>query len=272
MLGGEISVTSEINRGSKFSVVLPTTTPTSRDTVDLTTRREVARPPVLLLSANANLVAGVSHILATLSTPTLTTRYAQDALRLLTSITPACIILDDQLPRPELLAALMALEEDHQKAVIPRFIVGVPPTTNHPIVTLPRPLRRATILAHLGPLLPQPPPLGELLLVVSDALRTQLQPLQLVARGWRVHIPGDPETAARMLHNQPMTAVILELEATAPALVDLLRRPNPTRVVLGLGAANHAAAQVCTSLVPVRGLTPTLVHELLALECANTLS
>jgi signal transduction histidine kinase/DNA-binding response OmpR family regulator len=252
MMGGEITVASELGSGSVFTLSLPDEVANVSGVYRRTgePRRATARDVVLVVSDDPRLVEALNQIVGVSGAPVVPVATSHDVARLAMHLRPSVIVLDDRIP--ELGTVLLQLGADLELAVLPRFIVGElrDAGSDYPgSEALARPLRHDEVLAALRPHLRPPPRLGRLLIVGADerGLRATL-----MRRGWRVYEAASVEAIRQHITTgRPVDLVVLDLALPwAPEAADLLRRHQDghPRAVIGVG--DGAAAAACTAVVP----------------------
>jgi signal transduction histidine kinase/CheY-like chemotaxis protein len=251
MMGGEITVASEVGSGSVFTLSLPVELGGSSGVYRRTgeQRRPTARDVVLVVSDDPRLVEALGLILGVCGASVVPIGTSHDIGRLAAHLRPAVIVLDDRVA--DLGTVLLALGADLELAAVPRFIVGgLRDTTPHPgSEVLTRPLRRDEVLAAVRPHLRPPPRLGRLLIVGAEDLGLRAT---LTRRGWRVYLAATVQAIGQLVTKGPhIDMVVLDLALPwAPEAADLLRRHQggQPRAVIGVG--DGAAAAICTAVVP----------------------
>jgi signal transduction histidine kinase/DNA-binding response OmpR family regulator len=277
MMGGEISVTSEVGAGSTFTLTLPAElSNASGARRPGEARRSGPRDLVLLVSDDPRLAEALHHVLVPVGVPVIPVAAGPDAPRLVGQLRPAAVVLDGHAA--DLGSLLLALGADPDLAVIPRFVIG--DLTGQELAarggagSLARPLRPEEVHAALAPRLRAPPRLGTVLLVADDDLRTQAGPA-LTRRGWRVHEAGDVDAVReRFARGRVIDAVVLDLGLACAAEVAELLRRSPSgrrRAVVGVGVGAPGVVGACTAVVgpPGGDLGPLLAALALDVHAAG---
>ena len=267
MMGGDISVTSEIGSGSTFTLRLPArhefAPELSSTALD---PRPAPRAAALVISEDPALVEVILQLTAGFGAPALHFTSGAAALQVAAALSLALIIIDDRIREYELLPTLVALRDDPELSRIPRVVLGEVPSQARGEVSLPRPLRRELLLAALGQHL-RVPPLGDLLVVLGRSARREILDRALAGRRWRVHDAPDPSAVSEALQ-RGVDAVLLELALPQAAeIAASVRSRVPAPPLIGLGERRDAGAEVCTAVLPPHGLGAlTLLLETLAFE------
>ena len=266
MMGGEISVASQVGSGSVFTLMLPVEVAATSGLYRRPSepRRTAARDLALIVSDDPRLVEALTQILAVTGAPVVPAATSHDVPRLAAHLRPAVIVLDNNIA--DLGTVLLAIGADLELAAVPRFIVGElrDAGAGYPgCEALARPLRHDEVLAALRPHLRAPPRLGRLLLVGAE---DRALAATLTRRGWRVHEAATARACQQRVTGGPaIDVVVLDLALPwAPEVAELLRRhpSGQPRAVIGIGDGPAAAA--CTTLVP-RAADPDWLLTTLAL-------
>ena len=286
LMGGDISVSSELGFGSTFTLQLPATVASGSADRRRSgeSPRSVSHPLVLVFSDDARLAEIVRQALAPRGIPVLPVANGAEGLRLAAQLRPMVMILDDRFSETDLGTLLLSCSSDPEVTGIPRFVVGQLPTQDFArgaTRALPRPLRCGPLLAALQPYLRAAAPLGDVLLILGAAASQRIGAEPLASRGWQVRCATSLATLHEQLARAPTDAVIFDLDMPEAREIGEALRRHPggrPRVVIGIGECESAAisgvhtmhertaASACTAVLPLSTLSLGALLEILAVQ------
>jgi CheY-like chemotaxis protein len=221
MLGGKVSVESELGKGSCFTIELPAKTPGQSKLVPSPALEASASP--LAVSHNSILIIdddpGVHRLMsAALQDEGYTLRFAStgaEGLRLAKEVRPAVITLDVLMPEMDGWMVLSLLKADPELSGIPVIMLSVRADENFAFAMgvadyLKKPIDRNRLIAVLQKYHRLEPPV-EVLVVEDDANMRQMLHRMLEQETWTVsEAPNGRAALEHVARSQP-SLIILDI-------------------------------------------------------------
>jgi signal transduction histidine kinase/DNA-binding response OmpR family regulator len=221
MMGGDIQFTSEVGKGTTFTVWLPqevkSGVPSSApvSTIAQTASVSSERRPVLVVDDDPATLELIEHHLKEEGLAVVTARNGHDALQLAKDVRPIAITLDIVMPEMDGWNVLARLKADPELAHIPVIILTIRDDRNVGYALgatdfLTKPIERERLLGILKRYDCANPPCP--ILIVEDDLNTRTMLADMVKNeGWVVAEAGNGrEGLARVAENQP-ALILLDL-------------------------------------------------------------
>lgn len=217
MLGGQISVESEVGKGSVFTVRLPPIHPTATGTPVVAPPRVYSGPSVLVIDDDPVVPELVRRHLQ--STPAVVTwaRTGEEGLALARKRPPALITLDVMLPGDSGWEVLAALKNDAELAAIPVVMMSIVSDRTRAVTLgahdyLVKPVNRQllldTVARHLPAVRTTP---AEILVVDDQPMVREVLERNLVNAGHQVALAIDGVEALAQMRKRRPDVVILDL-------------------------------------------------------------
>ena len=215
MMGGDVTVTSELGRGSIFTVRLPA----SEDQPPYSTNRGNAEPCgadcVLVIDDDATARELIAHNLQVAGFSAVTASGGLEGLKLAKELRPVAITLDVMMPDLDGWSVLAALRQDTELAEIPVIMVTIldeqrRATSLGAAGYLTKPIDQHTLQRMMGRFRTSARP-TRILLVEDDALQRELMREWLVGEQWMVHEAGNGREALALLRANKPDVILLDL-------------------------------------------------------------
>ena len=215
MMGGDVTVTSELGKGSIFTVRLPA----SEDQRPYSTNRGNAEPCgadcVLVIDDDATARELIAHNLQVAGFSAVTASGGLEGLRLAKELRPVAITLDVMMPDLDGWSVLAALRQDTELAEIPVIMVTIldeqrRATSLGAAGYLTKPIDQHTLQRMMGRFRTSARP-TRILLVEDDALQRELMREWLVGEQWMVHEAGNGREALALLRANKPDVILLDL-------------------------------------------------------------
>ena len=215
MMGGDVTVTSELGSGSIFTVRLPA----SEDQPPYSTNRGNAEPCgadcVLVIDDDATARELIAHNLQVAGFSAVTASGGLEGLKLAKELRPVAITLDVMMPDLDGWSVLAALRQDTELAEIPVIMVTIldeqrRATSLGAAGYLTKPIDQHTLQRMMGRFRTSARP-TRILLVEDDALQRELMREWLVGEQWMVHEAGNGREALALLRANKPDVILLDL-------------------------------------------------------------
>ena len=215
MMGGDVTVTSELGKGSIFTVRLPA----SEDQPPYSTNRGNAEPCgadcVLVIDDDATARELIAHNLQVAGFSAVTASGGLEGLKLAKELRPVAITLDVMMPDLDGWSVLAALRQDTELAEIPVIMVTIldeqrRATSLGAAGYLTKPIDQHTLQRMMGRFRTSARP-TRILLVEDDALQRELMREWLVGEQWMVHEAGNGREALALLRANKPDVILLDL-------------------------------------------------------------
>ena len=215
MMGGDVTVTSELGSGSIFTVRLPA----SEDQAPYSTNRGNAEPCgadcVLVIDDDATARELIAHNLQVAGFSAVTASGGLEGLKLAKELRPVAITLDVMMPDLDGWSVLAALRQDTELAEIPVIMVTIldeqrRATSLGAAGYLTKPIDQHTLQRMMGRFRTSARP-TRILLVEDDALQRELMCEWLVGEQWTVHEAGNGREALALLRANKPDVILLDL-------------------------------------------------------------
>ena len=215
MMGGDVTVTSELGSGSIFTVRLPA----SEDQPPYSTNRGNAEPCgadcVLVIDDDATARELIAHNLQVAGFSAVTASGGLEGLKLAKELRPVAITLDVMMPDLDGWSVLAALRQDTELAEIPVIMVTIldeqrRATSLGAAGYLTKPIDQHTLQRMMGRFRTSARP-TRILLVEDDALQRELMCEWLVGEQWTVHEASNGREALDLLRTNKPDVILLDL-------------------------------------------------------------
>ena len=215
MMGGDVTVTSELGKGSIFTVRLPAS---EHQTPDSSTRGNAeprAADCVLVIDDDATARELIAHNLQVAGFSAVTASGGLEGLKLAKELRPVAITLDVVMPDLDGWSVLAALRQDTELAEIPVIMVTIldeqrRATSLGAAGYLTKPIDQHTLQRMMGRFRRSARP-TRILLVEDDALQRELMCEWLVGEQWTVHEAGNGREALALLRANKPDVILLDL-------------------------------------------------------------
>ena len=215
MMGGDVTVTSELGKGSIFTVRLPAS---EHQTPDSSTRGNAeprAADCVLVIDDDATARELIAHNLQVAGFSAVTASGGLEGLKLAKELRPVAITLDVVMPDLDGWSVLAALRQDTELAEIPVIMVTIldeqrRATSLGAAGYLTKPIDQHTLQRMMGRFQRSARP-TRILLVEDDALQRELMCEWLVGEQWTVHEAGNGREALALLRANKPDVILLDL-------------------------------------------------------------
>jgi signal transduction histidine kinase len=238
MMGGQITVSSEVDRGSTFRLRLPVnvaehivTTPDIEDLTGAVQSQAIAPHPlpdndclVLVVHSDRTVRDQMVNLLNQEGYRVITAWCGREGLRLARELRPDLILLDLHLPETDSWATLSTLKTEPSLASIPVLMVAIA-TASHKAahaemvlgvceyLNTPADFKRLPVLLQPYQAKPNSPgsTSGQILLLQDDLTTQQILQRLLTKAGWSVIHASTPAIALSQLHQQTPSLILLDL-------------------------------------------------------------
>jgi CheY-like chemotaxis protein len=230
MMGGQVTVTSELGKGSTFSIQLPAEAPDQAEPAAAATAVPRANPPpgeaaraatpdgretILVVDDEATAREIIRHHLTREGFHVVTAGSGQEALQLARQVRPRAITLDVMMPGMDGWAVLTALKKDPDLCDIPVLMCTMLDDRNMGFSLgasefLPKPIDRNRLTAILRKYGKGPAP-GQVLLVEDDAATREMMARVLHKEGWAVAEAENGLVALARVAAQRPDLILLDL-------------------------------------------------------------
>ena len=215
MMGGDVTVTSELGKGSIFTVRLPAS---EHQTPDSSTRGNAeprAADCVLVIDDDATARELIAHNLQVAGFSAVTASGGLEGLKLAKELRPVAITLDVMMPDLDGWSVLAALRQDTELAEIPVIMVTILDEQRRAISLgaagyLTKPIDQHTLQRMMGRFRRSARP-TRILLVEDDALQRELMCEWLVGEQWTVHEAANGREALDLLRANKPDVILLDL-------------------------------------------------------------
>ena len=215
MMGGDVTVTSELGKGSIFTVRLPAS---EHQTPDSSTRGNAeprAADCVLVIDDDATARELIAHNLQVAGFSAVTASGGLEGLKLAKELRPVAITLDVVMPDLDGWSVLAALRQDTELAEIPVIMVTIldeqrRATSLGAAGYLTKPIDQHTLQRMMDRFRRSARP-TRILLVEDDALQRELMCEWLVGEQWTVHEAGNGREALALLRANKPDVILLDL-------------------------------------------------------------
>ena len=215
MMGGDVTVTSELGKGSIFTVRLPASEHQTPDTSTRGNAEPCAADCVLVIDDDATARELISHNLQVAGFSAVTASGGLEGLKLAKELRPVAITLDVVMPDLDGWSVLAALRQDTELAEIPVIMVTIldeqrRATSLGAAGYLTKPIDQHTLQRMMGRFRTSARP-TRILLVEDDALQRELMCEWLVGEQWTVHEAGNGREALALLRANKPDVILLDL-------------------------------------------------------------
>ena len=215
MMGGDVTVTSELGKGSIFTVRLPAS---EHQTPNSSTRGNAeprAADCVLVIDDDATARELIAHNLQVAGFSAVTASGGLEGLKLAKELRPVAITLDVVMPDLDGWSVLAALRQDTELAEIPVIMVTIldeqrRATSLGAAGYLTKPIDQHTLQRMMDRFRRSARP-TRILLVEDDALQRELMCEWLVGEQWTVHEAGNGREALALLRANKPDVILLDL-------------------------------------------------------------
>ena len=215
MMGGDVTVTSELGKGSIFTVRLPASEHQTPDTSTRGNAEPCAADCVLVIDDDATARELISHNLQVAGFSAVTASGGLEGLKLAKELRPVAITLDVVMPDLDGWSVLAALRQDTELSEIPVIMVTILDEQRRAISLgaagyLTKPIDQHTLQRMMGRFRTSARP-TRILLVEDDALQRELMCEWLVGEQWTVHEAGNGRDALALLRANKPDVILLDL-------------------------------------------------------------
>lgn len=253
---GYLWVESEEDKGSTFTVLLPSTTLTAQTDLDMPHIKDDGRPVVLMIDDDPTALQLVEDYLGKDTYQVIAMINPTQALQIAEKIRPAVVITDIMMPSVDGWQVLRTLKQNPATASIPVIVLSIveKKTTGFYLGAadyLIKPVTRETLLeslARVTRIKPKDP-----ILVVDENPKDRTLLKEILERaGYPVAIAENGEEALSWLDRQAAALIIIDLLMTQMSGFDLLARLRE----------NPATADLPAVVVTIRDLTEDNAEKL----------
>jgi adenylate cyclase len=244
MMGGDITVESELGKGSKFRIVLPSQVVEDGQAVSAALVTDTPRsrlpspsetPLILVVDDDETVRDVVTRYLEREGFAVATADGGREGLRLARELNPAAITLDIMMPDLDGWTVLAAIKGDPALAHIPVVLMTIVDERNRGFSLgatdyLVKPIDRDTlirVLRQAGNSVP-----GRILIVDDDHVGRHGMKVALEHVGWQIIEADNGQVALRQIEEARPDAILLDLmmpEMNGFEFLDELRRDNSMR-------------------------------------------
>ena len=215
MMGGDVTVTSELGKGSIFTVRLPASEHQTPDTSTRGNAEPCAADCVLVIDDDATARELISHNLQVAGFSAVTASGGLEGLKLAKELRPVAITLDVVMPDLDGWSVLAALRQDTELSEIPVIMVTILDEQRRAISLgaagyLTKPIDQHTLQRMMGRFRTSARP-TRILLVEDDALQRELMCEWLVGEQWTVHEAANGRDALALLRANKPDVILLDL-------------------------------------------------------------
>ena len=215
MMGGDVTVTSELGKGSIFTVRLPASEHQTPDTSTRGNAEPCAADCVLVIDDDATARELISHNLQIAGFSAVTASGGLEGLKLAKELRPVAITLDVVMPDLDGWSVLAALRQDTELSEIPVIMVTILDEQRRAISLgaagyLTKPIDQHTLQRMMGRFRTSARP-TRILLVEDDALQRELMCEWLVGEQWTVHEAANGRDALALLRANKPDVILLDL-------------------------------------------------------------
>ena len=215
MMGGDVTVTSELGKGSIFTVRLPASENQPPDSPTRGNAEPRAADCVLVIDDDATARELIAHNLQVAGFSAVTASGGLEGLKLAKELRPVAITLDVMMPDLDGWSVLAALRQDTELAEIPVIMVTIldeqrRATSLGAAGYLTKPIDQHTLQRMMGRFRTSARP-TRILLVEDDALQRELMREWLVGEQWTVHEAGNGREALALLRANKPDVILLDL-------------------------------------------------------------
>jgi adenylate cyclase len=216
MMGGDVTVTSELGKGSVFTVRLPASTDSPAKS---SVGSNVGRPPsadcVLVIDDDATARELISDHLKAEGFTVVTAAGGVEGLKLAKALRPTAITLDVMMPDLDGWSVLTALRQDAELADIPVIMVTIVDEHRRGIALgaagyLTKPIDRERLHRLVGRFRASTPP-TRVLLVEDDPVQRERMLGWLEGQQWAVQEAGNGREALARLREEKPDVILLDL-------------------------------------------------------------
>ncbi|MBD2461409.1 response regulator [Oscillatoria sp. FACHB-1407] len=220
MMGGSLEVESEVNRGSTFTMLLPTQvmalTPSSATSEPCATDASTdATTPILVIDDDPTVHDLVRRFLSKEGFQICSAFTGEDGLRLAREVRPIAITLDVMMPGMDGWTVLSVLKNDVELADIPVVMMTMIDDKNMGYALgvsdyLTKPIDRSRLISILRRVQCEHPPCS-ILLVEDDPLTRDMMQHMLEREGWQVMLAENGRVALERLAETQPKLILLDL-------------------------------------------------------------
>ena len=215
MMGGDVRVTSELGKGSIFTVRLPASENQPQDSPTLGNAEPRATDCVLVIDDDATARELIAHNLQVAGFSAVTASGGLEGLKLAKELRPVAITLDVVMPDLDGWSVLAALREDSELADIPVIMVTIldeqrRATSLGAAGYLTKPIDQPSLERMIGRFRASARP-TRILLVENDALQRELVRDWLIGEQWLVHEASNGREALDLLRANKPDVILLDL-------------------------------------------------------------
>lgn len=235
MLGGSISFVSELNKGSKFIVLIPLNVPEKTE-VEINIENEEPRTgkTVLVIDDDSTMHDLLRRFLVKDGYHVVSAMSGEQGLKIARKIKPDVITLDVMMPKMDGWAVLKALKKDADTRHIPIIMLTMLDEKNLSYSLgatkfLNKPVERNDLLSTIKNVT-QVDSVNELLIVDDDLKTHQLIKEKLTKSGWNLAEATNLEQAREQLKKSIPTVILLDLNFTEMDCLSFLKNLRDNEV------------------------------------------
>jgi signal transduction histidine kinase/CheY-like chemotaxis protein len=228
MMGGTVQVTSEMGKGSTFTIFLPMSPPARPEVAPTTQSVRPEQRPILVIDDDPNTQELMSRVLGKEGFPVVSALSGDEGLRLAREIQPAAITLDIVMPGMDGLKVLETLESDPATRGIPVIIISMTDDRDRGFALgaaefMTKPVdwdRLVSVLSRSG----VRPSSDPILIVEDDPANRELLRRMLEKAGWPVEEATNGQAALEQIEARRPALVLLDLMMPRVDGFDLVAR------------------------------------------------